>query len=317
MATLSCRPVITLDAINTDLQSAVAQIMQDLTELQRTANSPQLIDHAWIIDRIKGSSVGEGYLLKPAFPSIEAAGEENGAETFERVANHGKAEEVAGGEARKGLGLLTTIPLEVRRMIYRPLLASGQLSILRTSHAMHQEASELLFAEGICRIKYGFSSYFPSFKPNQDLASKIQNVRVEACLGYLFDEFVPWNDSVIRQFGGSAFSRKKFIVHIKHYPWYILRDQDPLLFKGLSTLSGFEEVYVKVSRMKYSDVELQFVEKSSSLWSIHRKMIKKGAYKKFMLNLERFLGPADWQGHSAVFHSRRNLANVSGEKEKL
>ena len=53
---------------------------------------------------------------------------------------------------------LTSLPREIRDEICAYLLNAGDLAILRTSKQLSHEAKELLYREGVCRVKLGFAS---------------------------------------------------------------------------------------------------------------------------------------------------------------
>ena len=62
-------------------------------------------------------------------------------------------------------GMLCHIPPELRLQIYRKLILNGSVQILRSSRAIHREAIQVLFREGVCRLEfndYKSINLFPS-----------------------------------------------------------------------------------------------------------------------------------------------------------
>ena len=53
---------------------------------------------------------------------------------------------------------LMSLPREIRNQICAYLLRAGDLAILRTSKQLSHEAKELLYREGVCRVKLGYES---------------------------------------------------------------------------------------------------------------------------------------------------------------
>ena len=70
-------------------------------------------------------------------------------------------------------------PREMRNEIYVYLLASGHLSILRTSRQLSVEALELIYKEAIFRVFVNSAQACRNVHPRAKSARKIQNLQLD------------------------------------------------------------------------------------------------------------------------------------------
>ncbi len=89
------------------------------------------------------------------------------------------------GELSKQCGFLT-LARELRDIIYSDLISSGHIAILRVSRQLHEEAKELLYEKGICRLCLDYDG--PSCHPEvldptmMPSSQKVQNFEIVMCI---------------------------------------------------------------------------------------------------------------------------------------
>lgn len=73
-----------------------------------------------------------------------------------------------------------TLPRELRDMIYRDLVQSGQVNFLRASKSLHEEATETILKEGICQLHLNnlTGQHTPESDVQEIFPSKIQNFSI-------------------------------------------------------------------------------------------------------------------------------------------
>ena len=97
----------------------------------------------------------------------------------EEQGSHIHAQLVNIPDSSKKAGLFT-LPRELRDMIYSDLVQSGQVNILRASKSMHEEATETVLKEGICRLHLNnlTEQHTPESDVQEPFPSKIQNFSI-------------------------------------------------------------------------------------------------------------------------------------------
>lgn len=89
------------------------------------------------------------------------------------------------GELSKQCRFLT-LARELRDIIYSDLISSGHIAILRVSRQLHEEAKELLYEKGICRLCLDYDG--PSCHPEvldptmMPSSQKVQNFEIVMCI---------------------------------------------------------------------------------------------------------------------------------------
>ncbi len=108
------------------------------------------------------------------------------------------------------LGLL---PREIRDVIYTDLIVAGQLSILRTSKAVCQEVSQLLFKYGTCHIALDMnrSKTEKSFTLSELQASAIQDLHIHV---FLVGDLVP-DLHLVRMFSDPSVTRQNCHITVE------------------------------------------------------------------------------------------------------
>lgn len=74
-------------------------------------------------------------------------------------------------------GMLFLIPPELREKIYRELVIAGSVRFLESSKAIHSEAIDVVFQEGVCRVEFNIFKPLNIF-PVQDPAHPILNLEI-------------------------------------------------------------------------------------------------------------------------------------------
>jgi hypothetical protein len=156
-----------------------------------------------------------------------------------------------------GFGTLMTLPPEIRHNIYRLLIHSGHINILRVSQAINEEGSDFLFKDGVCRIAFGYKWRPPVMKPTRSLAKRIQTLSVNVYARYAYHFF---NDhdfhrelDALRYFGSAAIHRKTCRVSFEVYPStaeMVVRE----VLVILASFVGFEEVIVEMRLVGVSHI---------------------------------------------------------------
>lgn len=218
--------VLKFKAVKEDLHALLDKVLEDTQNLQATAEEPLAIDLEWIFQKMRDHGTTEKYLLEPRAIKVE-----------------------------EGLGNLLKLPRELRDSIYGYAIADGTTAILRASRQAHQEASELVFSKGICRLAFGFESVFadelcvtnPRLK--YSVTKKIQNVdiRVNARGSCIGKKYLP----ILKMFNGSI-QRKECVVRLECDPFY--GDMDvPNVIHALEKFTGFEQVELQLDFQWYGD----------------------------------------------------------------
>lgn len=91
---------------------------------------------------------------------------------------HTMLRRTAFGEDPHGQGTLRCLPRELRNEIYKYLLSSGELSILRTSHQLSLEALELLYTHGIFRMYVNSGKASRNIQPEDYIVRNIRNLEL-------------------------------------------------------------------------------------------------------------------------------------------
>ncbi|MCJ1460182.1 hypothetical protein MMC28_010561 [Mycoblastus sanguinarius] len=273
------RKVLDLDALKQDLHSAFASVIDQAVGLQAAAEDPVIVDRQWIVDRVKERIAPDGYGLKPKY---------------------------------KGLGALAVLPREIRDMIFRPLIASGHLKIMRASARLDTEVSEFIFKDGVCRMNFGFSQRSVIMRLAQSLADNIQNLslrvntRCRSVLG------APRDIRALRRFGGSRPIHKCCTISFECYPTSGTMVSFDFL-EAVKTFTGFEKVVLTIDLDWYGEPWEGLED-----WESHQIKGRIWAgYETIQANLAPTLGATDlrWDsgGQYMIFYPRKNLSRTLEE----
>lgn len=162
---------------------------------------------------------------------------------------------------------LLKLPPELRLLIYKPLIAAGDLNIMRTSKLIHMEAADLLKKYGILRMNLGYtdrksSAAFPltwSLSPTGIVTAHatetIQNV--EYHFNVASNVFLVWSSpldtytNLVKLFGGRDIMRQscRIVLHIGRHGWAPDRScfvREPTL-QALTKLTGFKTLIFRIT----------------------------------------------------------------------
>ena len=242
-------------------------------------------------------------------------------------------------EIEKGLLLetsgLTTfsllrLPLELRMLIYEPLIAAGALSIMRTNKLMHEEVAKVMKKNAVLRMNFGYAdrTSSASFPLTGDInltgalvlhaTPLIQHVEVhfkmDAADGQsrYFDVYT----NLIKSFGGRDIVRQSCTIFLDLGIFdcvpYERTSTPQKVWQAITNLIGFKTLALKIRRER----DLEFESVCFGQWGSlitqtednypHRSLLKD--YKTVREVLEITLGPAvldkSNQGHLLKFHPR-------------
>lgn len=140
------------------------------------------------------------------------------------------------------------LPTEVRLTVYRHILRSGERDILGTSKFIRTEALPPVFY-----VHTGYASSKFVVPPYPNATDAIQSLRIRVLMHG--GPKHPVNHNLIKYFGGSEIKRKlcEIILDLgRQQPFFFLdRHEDPPIFGALSTLTGFEKLYVHTRYLNY------------------------------------------------------------------
>ena len=161
---------------------------------------------------------------------------------------------------------LLRLPPELRLMIYKPLIAAGDLKILRTSKLVHKEATDLLKKNGILRMNLGYtdrisSANFPltwSLSPTSTLTAHATDAiqHVEYHFNVNSNVFLVWSrqfdpyTNLIKLFGGRDIVRQScsIFLHIGRHGWVpdrscFMREH---VLRAITNLTGFKTLVFRI-----------------------------------------------------------------------
>ena len=177
------------------------------------------------------------------------------------------------------LGLL---PREIRDIIYTDLIVAGELSILRTSKAVCQEMTQLLYKHGTCHVVLDMnkSKTERDFTLNELQASAIQNLHIRL---FLVGDLDP-DPHLFRMFSDSPICRQNCHITVefcsRFSSWMTYPQPDlqvrPNILDLFRALANFKTLTVKT---RYLDSKL------------HVKVLQ-----TFADSLKVSLGGASWHG---------------------
>lgn len=164
---------------------------------------------------------------------------------------------------------LLRLPTELRLMIYKPLIADGDLKILRTSELVHKEAADVLRRNGILRMNLGYADWDrkfwapfpltegPSLTGKLTLLASPDVQHLELHFNLWNNRFLHWNNTfdyyanLVKAFGGRDIKRQscRMFLHMGIWGWVpdeATFAQDPIL-QAITNLTGFKTFVFKIS----------------------------------------------------------------------
>lgn len=149
---------------------------------------------------------------------------------------------------------LSILPREIRDLIYINLIAAGELSILRTSKALFQEASEFLYKQGTCRLLLPMKTYNsePDFLFNRLYAAVIQNLDIRLMMVGVCGRDL----KTAQLFSGSSVCRRQCHISIVNDGTLPYASADQLkvpeaLLDVLSTFTSFKTLTIRLRFVCY------------------------------------------------------------------
>ena len=173
---------------------------------------------------------------------------------------------------------LLQLPPELRLLVYGPLIAAGDLSIMRTSKLIHDEAVNLLKTHAVLRmfLRYADRTSFAlvpltasvSLQGSLTIYASPVIQRIELHLNQVTNSFTtfgcsPYMRSVgrfeayadlIKSFGGRYVARQSCIVHLELGSWDSvpgeLEFSREKAWKAIADLTGFKTLALKILRKR-------------------------------------------------------------------
>ena len=143
---------------------------------------------------------------------------------------------------------LYRLPREIRDFVYADLVVAGKLNIFRTSKAVCQEATQLLYKRGICRMVF-YTNVFPSgmnFPFRKLHAGAIQNLDIQLLISSHYHRVL----RVIKLFRGSSVRRQSCHIAFASGLLFYFHPGGPLgleqLLPALRRLTGFKLLSLKI-----------------------------------------------------------------------
>lgn len=147
------------------------------------------------------------------------------------------------------------LPPELREMIYKPLINAGDVSILRVSKLVSQEAVPLLSSIAYLRVNIGSHCIRPvTFNLTADIASSghvtltapehIQHV--EFYINMADRTRLPLDPKLIHCFSGNMVTRKTCVITIVlgSYTPVPHKIKDDEIYRAISALTGFRDLFL-------------------------------------------------------------------------
>lgn len=223
---------------------------------------------------------------------------------------------------------LLRLPLELRLLIYEPLIAAGDLNITRTNKLVHKEAENVLKKNAVLRMNFGYANRTSSaslpLTGNLNLTGAlkihaiptIQHVELHfnlaAVQGYLryFDVYT----NLIKSFGGRVVARQTCTIYIDIEVYDSIPDEGTFAreaaWQAITDLTGFKTLVVKIRRQRDYRFEEQCLRRLGHLLpqtgdSYPHKWLLDD-YQTLCEILKITLGPAiqdkSLKGHHLKFH---------------
>lgn len=255
-----------------------------------------------------------------------------------------------GTETRESLRLsnptsfpLLQLPLELRLLIYEPLIAAGDLNIMRTNKVVHKEATKVMKKNAILRMIFGYanrtsSASFPltgslNLRGSLTLHATpiIQQVEFHFRMDdvgdrpyYFFDVYA----NLINSFGGRDVVRQSCTIFLNLGLDRSVPTENSFAletaWRAITGLTGFKTLVLKIRRDKDYEFEAQCIRQLGRLIPEnensypHRSILTD--YKTVREVLESTLGPAiqdkSLQGHCLKFHPSEFKPGENGETDR-
>ena len=236
------------------------------------------------------------------------------------------------GHTKIPISPLLSLPREIRDDIYAYILRAGDLSILRTSKQLGQEARERLYREGVCRIKMGFPNggneydvFPPELKPCQNFHFRLC-FGPETMLAFCFwmEEFCSWFSQfeLLTGLNKTDLKRECFII----IEYCTFDPMAPLCFHVSNEREGvFDQI---ASLGTFATVVVRLAPKRETIGEMGRReyvdeMAMMDYYSKIEVKLKPGLGRAKL-GHDAdgkvrqlEFHPRDPRSWLASEQHSM
>ena len=178
-------------------------------------------------------------------------------------------------------------------MAYVHMFTAGDVSILQTSTAINKEMSDLIFKHGVCRMNFGYATLYPTMRPNQELAAKIQNISFRANTSCYPQFGALCKLDILKVFSGSDVPREVCTVTLECFQITFIM----VAFEALSvlkTFTGFEKVAVKIELEWHGEKTWPQSLEDCDLQMVCGRMYRSN--QKAMQELQPTLGEVDWDG---------------------
>lgn len=230
---------------------------------------------------------------------------------------------------------LGVLPREIRDIIYTDLIVAGELCILRTSKAVCQEVTELLYKQGTCRILLDMTLPYAGkkFAIRKFHASAIQNLDIDIRNLHRGLSFHRHHSlSSFKMFSGSSVCRQKCHITFSQCNLSLIRRdwyEQPgprRLLKNLRTLTGFKTLTIKIRFFPLSSLSkvskyLQFIKdylEVSLGEAIWREGTKANYEAKYLECHPRDRTKANYEANYLEFHPRDHWqARQEGQSSRI
>lgn len=202
------------------------------------------------------------------------------------------------------------LPSELRTMVYAPLIATGDLSVMTVSKLISQEAVSLLSKVACLRIKLGCPNLCPV---TIDLSATIT---LSGSLTLIAPEYIqhvdfhlnmatlggpPIDPKLISCFSGNRITRKSCSITItlaihQIVPYQLGNDET---YRAIAALTGFKYLVLKLEHERIADHDDSLLRLYGSARVngfnayLHQWLLS--YYERFFAFLQTTLGPADFQ----------------------
>ena len=223
---------------------------------------------------------------------------------------------------------LLRLPSELRLMVLEPLIADGDLNIMRTNKLMYEEAAGLLKKNGVFRMNLGYadrvsSTSFPlteclSLTGKITIQPSPEIQHIEFHFNVNNNVFLAWArpfegyTDLMKAFGGKGITRHSCLVHlhIGSAGWCPDRTRftrDPVL-QAITNLTGFKTLVFKMTNdwdtKTHRVVRFGVLERRTERDGTHQMLLND--YRNVRKALQITLGPAilhtSFWHHFLVFH---------------
>ena len=215
---------------------------------------------------------------------------------------------------------LLNLPPELRLLIYEPLIATGDLSVMRTNKLVYEEVAKVMKKNGVLRMNFGYTdrTSLASFPITGSLdligaltiqaTPTIQQVEMRFHMGAVHRNYSSFDvyANLIKSFGGRCIARRSCTIFLDLgiLDWVPNKLDFAVgtAWQAVLTLTGFSTLVLKIRR----DEDPRFTRSTAQMKDSFNYSLIMRDYKTVREILETTLGPAvqdkSLRGHYLEFH---------------